>query len=96
MFFKDNQNKITTVIHAYLKLKNYHDMQLTEAEIEQLSWYMDSTIVTPEASEEDLISKLHFEIKRSLARCYSLELLLRNDEKSYQEFVETQRAGCFE
>lgn len=91
-FFKPNQiQKFKQAVDAYLISRNYHDMQLSETEIEQLSWYMDSSLVTPEARETDLADKFHFEIKRGLARCYSMELLLRGDEKSYQEFVQSQR-----
>lgn len=64
----------------------YHDMVLTEHELAQLSLHMGNINMTPEARGDDVIDKLHFEVKRSLARRYSFELLLRGDYAAYSEF----------
>jgi len=74
---------------AYCR-ENRYSIMLTDDEIDQLSWYMSSTIVTPEATEKDVIDKLHFEIKRGLARRNNFELLLRGDDNAYSEFVSGQ------
>ena len=81
-------------IDDYCRLLNYHDFILVDAELLQLMWTMGNSYVTPEARGANLADKLHFEIKRGLARRYGFELLLRGDEGSYQEFVQAQRAEC--
>lgn len=93
--FKENEFvKFKQAIKKYCETMNYHDMNLTDDELAQLSGYMGSKVVTPEARAEDIIDKLHFEIKRGLARRYSFELLLRGDASSYEEFVQAQNKGA--
>lgn len=102
IFKKSEFVKFKQVVQEYCDAQNYHDMNLTDDEIAQLSWYMDSITVTPEARGQDIIDKFHFEIKRSLARAYSFELILRGDTSAYKEFVMGQNENavlsfnCFE
>lgn len=93
--FKENEFvKFKQAIKKYAENMNYHDMDLTDDELAQLSWHMGSSSITPEAHGEDIVDKLHFEIKRSLARRYSFELLLRGDEAAYQEFIQVQNKSA--
>jgi hypothetical protein len=75
-FKKDEFLMFKETVNKYCEVMNYHGMELTDEDHMQLSWYMGNSLITPEARGEELINKFHFEIKRSLARRYSFELLL--------------------
>lgn len=90
LFKADELLKFKQIIQNYLESMNYHDFILTDDELAQLNWYMSDSSVTPEAHGKDIIDKLNFEIKRSLTRRYSLELLLRGDAAAYEEFIRGQ------
>ncbi len=91
MFFKEDELvKFKQATKRYCETMNYHSMVLSDEELLHLSSYMGSNIVTPQAHTEDIVDKFHFEIKRGLARRYSLELLLRGDRASYEEFISAQ------
>ncbi|OGT40966.1 MAG: hypothetical protein A3F13_01610 [Gammaproteobacteria bacterium RIFCSPHIGHO2_12_FULL_40_19] len=93
-FFQPSKLKeFSQALRQYISETMKTPIELTENEIVQLSWYMDSTVVTPEATEKDIQAKLHFEIKRGLARRYGFELLLRGDDDAYQEFIASQKKG---
>ncbi len=85
--------KFKLVVDQYCKTMNYHDLKLTNDEYMQLFGFMDDKQVTPEARGDELAAQLHFEIKRGLARRYSFELLLRDEQPSedcYKEFTQAQ------
>jgi hypothetical protein len=92
-FFFDTNfiRKFKEDIIAYCKAQNYN-LELTDAEIEHLSWHVGSDYQSPEAGKntDKDFNFLPFEIKRSIVRRYSFELLLRGNEADYQEFVQGQ------
>lgn len=93
--FKENEFvTFKQAIKKYAETMNYHDMDLRDDEFAQLSWHMGNNSITPEARGEDIVDKLHFEIKRSLARRYSFELLLRGDHDAYEEFIQAQNKNA--
>jgi len=94
IFKEDEFVKFKQAIKKYCETMNYHDINLTSEELEQLSGYVGNNVMTPEARGEDTTDKLHFEIKRGLARRYSFELLLRGDVASYKEFVQAQNKSA--
>lgn len=94
MFKEDEFVKFKQAIKKYAETMNYHDIDITDDELVQLSWHMGNSGITPEARGEDIVDKLHFEIKRSLARRYSFELLLRGDPAAYEEFVQAQNKSA--
>jgi hypothetical protein len=90
IFKEDEFVKFKQAIKQYCNEQKYSEMNLSDDEITQLSWYMDSYSVTPEARGQDILDKFHFEIKRGLARRYSFELILRGDVFAYDEFTKAQ------
>lgn len=83
--------KFKADILDYCQSQRYQ-LQLTDAEIEHLSWNVGNNYVSPEAGKNSNpeFPHLPFEIKRSLARCYSFVLLLRGNETDYREFIQAQ------
>lgn len=79
-------------IKKYCQTVGYTGFELTDKEIEQLSWYMESKIVTPEERSDVIFARLHFEIKRGLARYYSFVLILRGDDAAYRAFIKDQNS----
>lgn len=89
--FKQNDLlKFRLAIQQYCEKMQYSDFILSDSELLQLSWSMGNSITSPEVSIVDILEKFDFEIQRGLARRYSFELLLRGDEKAYQQFVQAQ------
>lgn len=87
----ESSDKFRNAVTEYCDSVGYHDLVLTKNELDQLSWYMHNTVVTPSIPTTELNGKLHPEIKRGLARCYSFELLLRGGINAYYEFTQAQK-----
>src|SRR5579862_6696468 len=95
IFPKDDVSKFQELIEKkYFNQLNYHDMQLSKDEWTQLHWYMFNTVLSPEASGQDLVDKVPFEVQRGLARRYSFELLIRGDEAAHKEFIQKQNQNA--
>ena len=76
-------------IDKYCKQNNI-GLVLNENELDQLFLYMTSQHASPELRDAKISDPLHFEIKRSLARCWAFELLLQGDEAAHNKFVISQ------
>lgn len=93
IFKEDTFSKFKQAVQYYCEEQSYHKINLSDDELEQLSWYMGSDIVTPEARGQNIVDKLHFEIKRGLSRRYNFELILQGDEFAYNEFIKAQNSN---
>ena len=89
-FTQTRLSRFAEALQSYCQTQNYHDLTLTPAEIEQLSWYIENPRVTPEARLDDTSTELPFEVKRGITRRYSFELLKRGTEQAYEEFTRGQ------
>jgi hypothetical protein len=90
LFQADPYKLFCRAVKNYCATIGHENFELSEDELQQLSWYMTSTVVSPEARNVNPFSPLHFEVMRSLSRRISFELLLKGDRPSYEKFIKEQ------
>lgn len=77
-------------IRLYIQ-KHFADrLDITQEQIEQLSWVLDNPVFTPELSTQLPSTSIHREVPRALSRLYCLQLLRAGSHDAYEAFVAPQ------
>ena len=77
-------------IRNYIQITYGDKLQINDDQIKQLSWVMDSSVVTPEMESRELSQVIHREVPRALSRLYCLQLLRSGKNDDYQLFINPQ------
>ncbi len=77
-------------IRQYIQKHFEGRLDITQEQIEQLSWVLDNPISTPELSEQIPSIPIHREVPRALSRLYCLQLLRRGSHEDYETFIRPQ------
>lgn len=65
-------------------------LEITQEQIEQLSWVLVNPVMTPEISTPLTSAPIHPEVPRALSRLYCLQLLRNGSHEDYEDFVAPQ------
>ena len=85
-------NDNITTLRDYIKVTYGNELSITGAQLNQLSWVMDNSNVTPEMDHHST-QTIHREIPRALSRLYSLQRLRSGTEQDFLKFIEPQEAA---
>ena len=78
------------VIREFIR-ETYGDrLNISEEQIEQLSWVIDNPVDIHEMVAKAEQKKIHQEVPRALSRLYSLQLLRSGTQDDYQQFIAPQ------
>ena len=80
-------------IRNYVQQVYGSKLQISDQQIEQLSWVFDNPVTTPEMATGLATQSIHPEIPRALSRLYSLQLLKSGKNEDYQYFISPQKGG---
>ena len=77
-------------IRQYIHKHFADQLEITQEQIEQLSWVLDNPVFTPELATQLSSAPIHQEVPRALSRLYCLQLLRNGSHEAYEAFVAPQ------
>ncbi len=77
-------------IRQYIHKHFSDQLEITQEQIEQLSWVLDNPVFTPELATQLSSAPIHQEVPRALSRLYCLQLLRNGSHEAYEAFVAPQ------
>ncbi len=91
MFFKiDGKAASLEIILSFAK-KNYPDLSLQPAMLEQLLWLQANSVNTSQSNVQVNKEDVNIEVKRILARLYCFKLLMDGSLSAYLKFTQAQK-----